>query len=655
MDFYDRQDQARKTSRHLILLFVIALLVLVAALDVILVIVLNSLEGETLALRWPDADWFASNLPRLALFSVGVLAFIAVASLLRSLTLRQGGATVARALGGVMVDPSTRDPDQRRLYNVVEEMAIAAGMPVPDVFVLEQEPGINAFAAGHSPADAAVAVTRGALEALDRAQLQGVIAHEFSHITHGDMRLNLRLVGLLFGILAIALIGRGILRGMRYSRFRSNDNQSSGAVAVALVAGLALLIVGYIGLFFGRLIQAAVSRQREFLADASAVQFTRDTTGLAGALKKIGGFREGTRLIASDPEQYGHMLFGSGRKAMTGWLSTHPPLVERIRALDPAFTGTAADSQAGAAAPDAAASALAADAGQVALAATADVDAGMSVAAVTQLARQAAEPDAVSLGAAAALRAAIPPVVASAARTPERALQILLALLLDSNGAVRARQIAILTDALDESGLHGVRWGAKILDGIDPELKLPIAEICLPALRRYPVQRIKRFSHLIQRLAGADDAIDAFEFSLLKLMDAFCADLLSAGYRQTARPRPAQVEEAVTVLFHTLARHSHPGGDGQDEAAQAGFDQFFAAQTRPMAASTPAAAGWAMRFDNALQTLDGLAFRDKRRLLEAAVVTVEADGVVVVSERELLRAVAAALHVPVIPASNYVS
>ena len=656
MDFYDRQDQARKTSRRLILLFVIALLVLVAVLNVILVIALNSLEGETLALRWPDGDWFASNLPRLALFSLGVLGFIAVASLLRSLTLRQGGATVARALGGVMVDPSTRDPDQRRLYNIVEEMAIASGMPVPDVFVLEQEPGINAFAAGHSPADAAVAVTRGALETLDRAQLQGVIAHEFSHITHGDMRLNLRLVGLLFGILAIALIGRGILRGMRYSRLRSNDRESSGVVAVALVAGLALLLVGYIGLFFGRLIQAAVSRQREFLADASAVQFTRDTTGLAGALKKIGGFREGTRLIAADPEQYGHMLFGSGRKAISGWLSTHPPLIERIRALDPAFAATAAESQAAVTKTDPRGSGLTGEAGPVALsvaAATDDARGSSSVAEVTQLTRQAAEPDMVSLGAAAALRAAIPPPVAAAARTPERALQILLALLLDRNAAIRSRQVAILTEALDDNSVHGVRWGATLLEDIDAELKLPIAEICLPALRRYPVQRIRRFSQLIKRLADADDAIDAFEFALLKLTDAFCADLLSAGHRKVARPRPAQIEEAVTVLFHTLATHSHPGGKRQAEAAQAGFGQFFASPDRPMTAYTPATAGWAMRLDKALQTLDGMAFRDKRRLLQAAVVTVEADGVVVVSERELLRAVAAALHVPVVPAISY--
>ena len=650
MDFYDRQDQARKTSRRLILLFIVALLVLVAVLNVILVVVVNSLDGETLALRWPDPEWFSANLPRLAVFSLGVIGLIGIASLLRSLSLRSGGATVARALGGVPVDPSTRDPDKRRLYNVVEEMAIATGMPVPDVFVLEQEPGINAFAAGHSPADAAVAVTRGALETLDRAQLQGVIAHEFSHITHGDMRLNLRLVGLLFGILVIALIGRSVLRGMQYSRLRSNDNQSSGIIVVALIAGLALLIVGYIGLFFGRLIQAAVSRQREFLADASAVQFTRDTTGLAGALKKIGGFGEGTRLIATDPEQYGHMLFGSGRKAISGWLSTHPPLVERIRALDPSFSATATEPAA--AAPASGISGLAPLAGPSAAAARGDTDVALCIAVVSQLARQAAERDAVSLGAAAALRAAIPPVLAAAARTPDRALQILLALLLDRKAAIRARQIGILAEEFDDNDVHGVRWGATLLEDVDPELKLPIAEICLPALRRYPVQRIKGFARVIRRLTEADDAIDAFEFALLKLVDAFCSDLLNGGYRQAPKPRRGEIEEAVTVLFQTLAAHSHANGIGEREAAEAGFNQFFTGRSLAMAAYKPATAGWAARLDHALQILDGLAFRDKRRLLQAAVVTIEADGRVVVSERELLRAVAAALHVPVVPASD---
>jgi len=650
MDFYDRQDRARKTSRRLILLFIAALVVLVAVLDLVLVLAVNSLNGETLALRWPDANWFAENARQLVFFSLAVIAFISIASLARTLSLRQGGATVARALGGVPVDPSTRDPDKRRLYNVVEEMAIASGMPVPDVFVLEKEPGINAFAAGHSPADAAVAVTRGALEALDRSQLQGVIAHEFSHITHGDMRLNLRLVGLLFGILVIALIGRGILRGMRYSRIRSSDDRSSGVVVVALVAGLALLLVGYIGLFFGRLIQAAVSRQREFLADASAVQFTRDPSGLAGALKKIGGFADGTALIAADPEQYGHMLFGSGRRRAGGWLATHPPLAERIRLLDPAFRATAGRVPPTPAGEKTQESSGAAPASEPTIALSDfPLRSAATAAEIFGLARHAAAPDATSLGAAAAIRAAIPPALAAAARSPDQALQILLALLLDRDPTVRERQSSILTENLDDNAMHGVRRGAALLEGIPPDLKLPIAEICLPALRRYPVRRIQGFSALVRQLAKADDTIDAFEFALMKLVDGFCADLLDSGRKPARQPRPGQVERAVALLFRTLAKHSRFDADQRTRVAQLGYQQFFGEDKQMPRAST-GTSGWTREMDAALQTLDAIGFRDKRRLLQAAIVTIEADGVVVASERELLRAIAAALHVPLVPA-----
>ena len=207
-------------------------------------------------------------------------------------------------------------------------------MPVPEIYVLEQESGINAFAAGFEPNDAAVAVTRGALELLDRDELQGVIAHEFSHILNGDMRLNIRLMGILFGIMVLALVGRLILRGARYGSLGSSKR--NGGAAVILIMGLGLMILGYVGMFFARVIKAGVSRQREFLADASAVQFTRQTDGIANALKKIGGYSHGSRIESTNPEEVSHMLFGTGSQ-LSGLFATHPPLLERIRALEPGF------------------------------------------------------------------------------------------------------------------------------------------------------------------------------------------------------------------------------------------------------------------------------------------------------------------------------
>ena len=228
---------------------------------------------------------------------------IGVASLYRISSLGSGGSAVAMQMGGMPVPEDTADPQLRRLRNVVEEMSIASGVPVPAVFVMEQEPAINAFAAGYSPSDAAVAVTRGTLDKLNRDELQGVIAHEYSHILNGDMRLNIRLMGVLFGILALGLIGRKILMFGGRSRER-------GAAAI-LVAALVAILIGYIGIFFGRMIKAGVSRSREVLADASAVQFTRQTQGIAGALKKIAGVQEGSRFEQRADHLVGHSLGGA--------------------------------------------------------------------------------------------------------------------------------------------------------------------------------------------------------------------------------------------------------------------------------------------------------------------------------------------------------
>jgi Zn-dependent protease with chaperone function len=312
MNFFERQAQARRVSTRLVILFALAVTAMVLAVDFAVVTAVGYSPGVV------------------AFATLATLAVIGLGSLFRIASLRGGGEPVALQMGGVPVPEDTRDANLRRLRNVVEEIAIASGVPVPKVYVLEHEAGINAFAAGYSPSDAVVAVTRGALERLNRDELQGVIAHEFSHILNGDMRLNIRLIGLLFGIMMLALIGRKVLTYGRLGR------DSRGAAAV-LVAALVAILIGYVGLFFGRMIKAGVSRTRERLADASAVQFTRQTAGLAGALKKIGGLHEGSRLAErADAEEVSHMLFGDG-VGFSGLFATHPDIVERIQALEPGF------------------------------------------------------------------------------------------------------------------------------------------------------------------------------------------------------------------------------------------------------------------------------------------------------------------------------
>jgi Zn-dependent protease with chaperone function len=330
MNFFEQQDQARKQSRWLILGFIVAVLAIVAAIDllILLVVVSSSVDSEG-APRF-GAQLLADNLPLLAGGAVATLLVIGLASLFKTVSLRTGGGTIVRGLGGNLVESDPRDAKRRRLRNVVEEIALASGVPVPEIYVLEQESGINAFAAGYTPADAAVAVSHGALEKLNREELQGVIAHEFSHILNGDMRINIRLMGALFGILVLAVIGRRILM---HSRFVGRSSRNKNGAAVMAIA-FGLMSVGYIGLFFGRWIKAAVSRQREYLADASAVQFTRNPGGIGGALKKIAIYSDASYLNV-DTEEISHMLFGDGRKMSL--FSTHPPLTDRIANIDPGF------------------------------------------------------------------------------------------------------------------------------------------------------------------------------------------------------------------------------------------------------------------------------------------------------------------------------
>ena len=297
MNFFAHQELARKQTRRMIVLFTIAVICIVIAVDFVVMLALGVGNAQLRGASGPGAGAIVAT-------SVGVIAVIGLATLYRISTLRAGGSAVALQLGATSVPVDTTEFAYRRLRNVIEEIAIASGVPDPEIFVLEEETAINAFASGYSPADAAVTVTRGCLDKLTREELQGVIAHEFSHVLNGDMRLNINLMGVAFGILVLAIV--------------------------------ALLAVGYISVFFARIIKASISRQREYLADASAVQFTRQTEGIAGALKKIGGLGEGSKLTSHDGEEVAHMLFGDG-VGYSALFATHPALTDRIKRLQPQF------------------------------------------------------------------------------------------------------------------------------------------------------------------------------------------------------------------------------------------------------------------------------------------------------------------------------
>lgn len=633
MNFFEYQDQARRRTRWLLVVFILAVLAIVVAVDAALLVAFGIGAGGSLAASPDFWNSLASNRALLLGGSVVTVLVIVGASLYRMATLSRGGGAVARSLGGVPVEADSQDPLRTRLRNVVEEMALASGVPVPEIYVLEQEEGINAFAAGFTPSDAAVAVTRGALEQLDRAELQGVIAHEFSHILNGDMRLNIRLMGVLFGILVLALAGRRVLTGMRFSR--GSGRKGSGG-AVALVA-LALMAVGYVGLFLGRWIKAGVSRQREYLADASAVQFTRHPEGVAGALKKIALHRPGA-VLEADTEEVAHMLFGQGFASRL--FATHPPLIERIRRIEPRFNP--AELERMRRQRDAAARAREeAPAAATRSGAPARDTPGFDV---ERLIRDIGRPGWDQIVAAAALAASLPGDLVTAARSAEWAPEALLRVLLDERPGIRDRQLLAVARHLGADSERQVRFLEQATPQISVRQRLPLLEIAFPALKRRPRALIERFLACVEEVVRADDRIDTFEYLLGSVVRLHLRDaLVPAAAAPRGRLTIGEATPDVAVVLSIIATHGHDDAGAAEAAFRQGMKMAGLREPEPFRRQTE----WADALDGALTRLDHLVPADKERVLRAMVGTVLADGAVVARELELLRAAAAAIHLPV--------
>lgn len=653
MNFFEHQDRARRNTTLLVFLFVLAVLFIVIAVDFVIATVAAS-TGQPAIWGFPDSAWVAQNAAFLAWTSIAVLSFIGLATLFKTHALGGGGGKVARALGGKRVTPDAKDPRLRRLLNVVEEMAIASGVPVPEVYLLGEEDGINAFAAGFTPSDAAIGVTRGTLERLSRDELQGVIAHEFSHILNGDMRLNTHLIGLLFGILCIGMAGAGLLRGAFLGsrvRVRRSGKGAGSAALLLLVLGLALLVIGTIGVFFGRLIKAGVSRQREFLADASAVQFTRNPGGIAGALKKIGGFRQGSRLETAGAEEVSHMLFGAGARRFTSLMATHPPIVERIRAIDPRFEPEELErlraeevAMAEMAAehdvlPDALSSLASGLSGPLPKEAIAITPAGVSGGVGTLTPHH--------LRYAARLLSAIPATVRSASESPYGAGALIFALLLSKDDLVREKQLALIDKAMGETHGQPVRRLYAETSGLGPEFRLPLIDLSFPALRQCDEPMRRRVHTLIKELINADQRIDPFEFALSRIARGHLADAgrpRAAGTRRRAPALARHIEE-VRVLLSIMASLGHEDPLSARSAYDAGMHRLLGSRWPDYAPREP----WAEDADRALKLLDRVAMSGKRQLIEALVATMSHDGRVTVEEGEILRAICETIHCPLPP------
>jgi Zn-dependent protease with chaperone function len=506
MDFFEAQARAHQRTKRLVFLFAFAVLGTVLAGYASVMFGLRyagDIERQTrptgsrhqAAKTALFTGWWE---PRIFLWTVGgTLAVVGFASLYKWSQMRAGGSAVAEMVGGRAVDLKTTDLRERKLLNVIEEMSIASGIPMPAVYVLEDEPGLNAFAAGLTSSDAAVAVTRGTLDKLTRDELQGVIAHEFSHILNGDMRLNVRITAIVFGILVIGLLGRGLIQALFRGRVRSGGKKKGGEIPVILAIGLALMIIGYVGYFFGRLIQAAVSRQREFLADASAVQFTRNPGGITGALKKIGGYALGGTMVNPHAGEIGHFFIAQAFKSNFGGLwATHPPLAERIRAVDPSWDGQLFEPEA------------VVDIKNETFA-TAGFGGGQRFSAAETLQRvHATQPDVpppriiaplafkpaaivTDIGAlteshfrhAQLLLDTIPARLREATRDPATAQALVYGLLLNGDKAARDQQQAIVTEHAGPESTTALAALRPALSLLDHAARLPLLQLSLPALR----------------------------------------------------------------------------------------------------------------------------------------------------------------------------
>ncbi len=638
MDFFEHQERARRKSALLVFYFIIAVMLIIAAVYTVVAFLFQpapDAESVAAARDWWQADLF--------LWVAGVtLTIICLGTFFKIIMLKQGGIAVAKMLGAREVNIASTDLHERQLLNVVEEIALASGVPVPRVFLLEHEPAINAFAAGLTIKDSIIGITKGCLTQLTRDELQGVIAHEFSHILNGDMRLNIRLMGLLNGILIISIIGFWTLRISMGASHGGSSRKKGGNPLVFALLGIALMIIGYIGVFFGKLIKSAVSRQREYLADAAAVQFTRNPGGIAGALKKIGGFMAGSRIRHPNAEEASHLFFSNGTGfSLLSLMATHPPLPERIRRIDPSFDGkfgsgtTAAQRDTNAAAS--ASMGFAANTGN-------SQPATVSMQTRETL-RQIGRPQAEQLVYVSDLLNTLPQELRAAAHDPTGARALLFALLMSNTPDIRRQQRDLLQAGAGKNVLHKLDQLQAVCAALPQQARMPLAEMALTGLRNLTKEQGEQFYNNLRRMAEADRQIQLFEYMLLRMTRRQLDNMFGQQEKQVAQYYDLKpLLHPALIILSTLAHFGH--------ATPAEAEPAFLAGARLIGQNhrlLPQTECGLSAVDQALQMLNQASPAIKRRIIEACINCVAADGQTTIIEAEMLRAIAAALNCPMPP------
>ncbi len=646
-NFFQRQDQARKNTGRLLLLFAIAVVALIITTYLVVLILFVWLDGAASpAARNPFN-------PRLFLaVTSAVLLVTTCGSLYKTAELSSGGKSVAMLLGGQLIPSNTRELAQRRLLNVVEEMAIASGVPVPPVYLLPNERSINAFAAGFGPSDAVVTVSQGCLDYLTRDELQGVLAHEFSHLLNGDVRLNIRLMGLIFGILALSIVGRYVVQFAPRSSSRDSDDNKGGLAF--LLFGLSLIALGAIGAFFGRLIQAAVSRQREFLADASAVQFTRNPDGIAGALKKIGGLEAGSAIKNVHASEACHMFFASGfSNGLTSLLATHPPLEERIRLIDPQWNGrfpdvTVTNVEADQNEPQATPSKKSpwpSLPGMPQLPLPVSIGAmGLADTAVKRM----GTPNSQGLHSAWEFTQGITDEVREIIGDPFSARAAIYALLLSDDSAIRERQLKGLEAAAVPRDLTETLSVAPRMQALPPGTRLTVAFQALTALSRMSPRQYQEFRDRVHELIDADRQLSLFEFCLQRVV----CHHLDRAFGLVKPPlvkftSQAPLNAAAASIIGLLALK---GNESPEDAIKT-YETAFRAWNGSTNDVPDASTCGRIDFARALYQFEQATPQLKEQLIRACATCICENRQVTPAEYELLRTICSSLDCPLPPLS----
>jgi Zn-dependent protease with chaperone function len=632
MNFFEAQDSARRSTSRLVIFFILAILSLIVITNLMVMLVFGYFsEEKQISFNW-EIFW---------LVGMAVSVVIIFGSIYKTMILSAGGRVVAESLGGKLISANSLDPNLRKTLNVVEEMAIASGSPVPPVYLLEDETGINAFAAGFSPSDAVIGVTSGTVEQLNREELQGVIAHEFSHILNGDMRLNIRLMGILHGILLLGIIGYYMLRSSAFSGRRRSSNDGKGAGAILGLA-IGLMVVGFAGTFFGNIIKASVSRQREYLADASAVQFTRNTEGIAGALKKIGAKKAGSVLNNPAAPEVSHSFFAMGVSGfLTSLFSTHPPLDERIKKVDPQWDGKFPVLQdPGKQENDEVDTATRPKRAETLVK---TIAAGIAIETAVKNLMQTGQPNEQQLHYAQSIIQQIPAQLINAAHEPYGARAIIYSLILDKDASIRQQQMS----TLKEFGDYGIyELTAKLqseIDNLDAYIRLPLINISLPALREMSLGQFKLFRKNLMLLIKMDSKIDLFEWTLQKILIRHLdAAFLTPKPVHAKYSRLQQLDKEIGLLFSVLAYSGNTDMEKikhafSEAAGQAEIENIVLLSKTEISLD---------KLNDAIDKLNMLKPLLKQTLLNACLVCAAADGKIVPIEMELIRAISDTLDCP---------